>query len=753
MASSESYCEITVHQDRSTIVPENLSDVALQFTVVETLKLVFSLAYYLWKRPQLAVASARRGIVEGDDEEGHPLNHVNGFYEHTPDRSLVVQSSPRWHPMQAHSGARIPRYVSIGMVVVLAALLAHANYIHSIAEHFYGPFSTGFALSISTLFTLAWLFSFFIWVIELPQYQAVFTQICGFLVIQAGLTTVAASQTPYITLLDLSFSVSLTLALITCIYRTPHNISLEALHTLLFAASLFINLVLLGIHNAEVLATPHDRFSFWVFLQCVGQVALDLTGLLVIYAMDAPTLGVLASLGAAIHFLSISFTTGVFSGYVAVGCLIVIIASVSYFIYRKDDEENYLTLKAGHGMAFITQVLSAAFLLIVGVHIVIASSSENALVLRYADVKPAKITDLISDSLVTCRRKPLLSTSWYPHERSYHAFDDVLLIVFFSHARYDVNLESYREVYSEFFPNIVLVGPRSREDAGFNHSYDVLVDSYEAEEDLHDPDFYKMAGRMAHHMLYTALDAYPCYDGYLWAPFDTMLNIPRLQQFNQNLFWYHSPFGTYVHNPALGDAAANANKSRHAPPANISPDPALNLTATWKGWQTDWWWGDPHVGLEVCMQAFRRVPLAMRENLAALTNGTTRLIGGSADTLYIPGRHREVFKETLGTFLETMCFLEIATPTVVHLVAPPEEPIQFVDHWWIWQPPFNASFVRQKWDEGFEVDTFHTFHWGDLEADGVWRGNPAHKPDVRKLLAQSAARQNVDFRLRLPNEQ
>lgn len=159
----------------------------------------------------------------------------------------------------------------------------------------------------------------------------------------------------------------------------------------------------------------------------------------------------------------------------------------------------------------------------------------------------------------------------------------------------------------------------------------------------------------------------------------------------------------------------------------------------------------------------------MRDNLKALTNGTTRLLGGSADTLYIPGRHRQVFMETLGTFLETLCFLEIATPTAVHLVLPPDEHIQFVDHvrcplstyhsalhrlivdvhqWWIWQAPFNASFVRQKWTEGFEVDTFHTFHWGDTEEDGVWRGDPAHIPDVRKLLAESAMRQKVEFPIR-----
>lgn len=145
------------------------------------------------------------------------------------------------------------------------------------------------------------------------------------------------------------------------------------------------------------------------------------------------------------------------------------------------------------------------------------------------------------------------------------------------------------------------------------------------------------------------------------------------------------------------------------------------------------------------MGAFRKVPSHLRENLAALTDGETRFIGGSADTMYIPGRHRKLFMEVLGLFLETNCFLEIATPTALHLVVPPGEPIQFVDHWWIYQPPFNASFVRQKWAEGFEVDTFHTFHWGERGSDGVWKGDYHHVDDVRNLLRESANRQDITF--------
>ena len=79
------------------------------------------------------------------------------------------------------------------------------------------------------------------------------------------------------------------------------------------------------------------------------------------------------------------------------------------------------------------------------------------------------------------------------------------------------------------------------------------------------------------------------------------------------------------------------------------------------------------------MKGYEKVAPKMREHLATLTNGT-RLMGGSADTLYVPGALRSSFLEVLGYFLETDCFLEIATPTALHLVSPPDAPILYVDH-------------------------------------------------------------------------
>ena len=80
------------------------------------------------------------------------------------------------------------------------------------------------------------------------------------------------------------------------------------------------------------------------------------------------------------------------------------------------------------------------------------------------------------------------------------------------------------------------------------------------------------------------------------------------------------------------------------------------------------------------MRAYNRVPEAQRDRLTALTGERNRFIGGSADTMYIPGRHRETFMATLALFLQTDCFFEIAAPTALHLALPPDEDILFVDH-------------------------------------------------------------------------
>lgn len=88
-------------------------------------------------------------------------------------------------------------------------------------------------------------------------------------------------------------------------------------------------------------------------------------------------------------------------------------------------------------------------------------------------------------------------------------------------------------------------------------------------------------------MLYTAVKDYPCYSGYLWAPFDAFLNVPRLAQFPQDKIWYHSPFGEYIPN-----RASSTDPNLHSDPAHISDKSIgeyLEENIVWGAKWTQWW--------------------------------------------------------------------------------------------------------------------------------------------------------------------
>jgi hypothetical protein len=64
------------------------------------------------------------------------------------------------------------------------------------------------------------------------------------------------------------------------------------------------------------------------------------------------------------------------------------------------------------------------------------------------------VSRLLHPTEVVCIRNARPLSSIRDEDRVYHAFDNILLIVFFSHARYDANLDYYRATYEEFFPNV-----------------------------------------------------------------------------------------------------------------------------------------------------------------------------------------------------------------------------------------------------------------------------------------------------------
>ncbi|KAF8501014.1 hypothetical protein F5888DRAFT_1324947 [Russula emetica] len=708
-----------------------------ELAVVEALKLAFNVLIRYRSSEDGLRQSPRRAMlwVASRDFEEQPLHGMDS--QESEETTLRARGVVGQEPTDALLTA--PSWLT---VVSASIVWASTTYIFSSALFYFDAFTVHFASAISTILVLYGLYAFSGRGVTVAVSQSIVLQLLGILLAKAALSSPSQSHlAPSLILLAVVFTSACNVLVIDDVYHRHATTLDKRLNTILFSSGLALHLFICSAQAIFIPSSPATFIPDWSLQRLctlVIRAGLDWAILSVIRNHDAILERVLYSLSLALLLFIISLHNKLLSFTLIAGLVVALWSSISYIskeLYKSHQELDYSV--PTRRRRFIAWAVFA----VLGLGSTLGAIESSP----FRSEKPLAAFDNFSfpGQPPVCQRRPLRFSP--PHasdRRKYKHFDNVLLIVFFSHARYDTNLDFYSEVYSEYFPNILFIGPATREDSGFDHSYDVFVDTYQATEDLSDLEDYKIGGRMAHHMLYTALQEHPCYDGYLWAPFDTLLNVPRLQLFDQNKFWYHSPFGRYIPNPAL-DRSADRDPSYHAPPANISPDPA-NMTTPWKGWGEDWWWGSPYVGLPVCMQAYNRVPEAQRDRLAALTGEHNRFIGGSADTMYIPGRHRDTFMSTLALFLQTDCFLEIAAPTALHLALPPDEEILFVDHWWIWRPPFDTEFVRGQWAQGREVDSFHSFHWGEPSGEGgQWEPRPERIRDVRQLLHESAARQGI----------
>ncbi|KAG8773217.1 hypothetical protein FRC12_002658 [Ceratobasidium sp. 428] len=700
-----------------------------QLLLVELLKLAISAAWWSQERKSVTPGERYIQLEDGDQPIASPMPGTDDVEE--PPVGTTSTTAPPLPILGSLIGIAILN-CAVGFSGVEAQRLAVPG-----ALHIFGLF-TPLLCAILLHFLPRGHFS-------IPVWNSLLFQIAGLALMQCGAGVSPIGMSSVTIMVGRVYLQSVLLCWIDYTYKLT-NYPLSLLNMILWGVSAFVYLAAYILFNFSSLFS----FNFSIFAFAVAVIsAIEATAMMfVLKDRDAVDVGVISYSVSCILSLA-----GILSGFTNHSLVVIIGLCISVYglgmfiterITESDDTEQ---MKEVHE-SDEPSVRSAIALGIVGIVAVISSMAVSSQVVGKGlqSPQPTAWFDFAalppSQSKAWCPRRPLSKLSGRKRKqgaRTSSAFDNILLIVFFSHPRYDTNLPYHLEMYEDYFPNIVYIGPQTREDEGHKGVYDVMVDGFKSDEDL-ESDWYKMAGRMAHHMLYTAMKEHPCYDGYLWAPFDTFLNVPRLMQFRQDTIWWHSPFEniiTYVDNPASNNA------SRHAPPGNVQPGSAKDLIADFKHWGKDWWWGEPHVGLKTCMPAFQKVSAAQRSSLRELTNGETRMVGGSADTLYLPGYLRESFLETLDPFLDTDCFLEIAVPTAVHLVRPPSQKITFIDHWWIWEEPLNATFVRNQWNKGYEVDTFHKYQFGAKDENGHFRGDPNHISAVRDLLADSFRRQGM----------
>jgi len=274
-------------------------------------------------------------------------------------------------------------------------------------------------------------------------------------------------------------------------------------------------------------------------------------------------------------------------------------------------------------------------------------------------------------------------------------------VVFWNKPWYNVNVQAIREVYSPWFPNMVLYGPRSQDWTDWtDYSDELEIDTYN--------DWQQgMPGRASYHAMKLAIERHPCYSGYLITAFDVYLNVPRLEHYPKDRIWANlphsvNPVNDGLHSTQIPEIAGN------------SPDPGSD-NSTW-----DWWWKDPNVGLTPCWQATLEVKLEPErfERLdQAPTLGYRLLLGGLSDAFYLPAEDRQEFLSSIQPYLQRNCFLEITIPTTLQLIHKPgKTPISWYSFW-----KGLATESKHVLTEGKEVDMLHPWLWKNLTD-----GQPLH---------------------------
>ena len=181
----------------------------------------------------------------------------------------------------------------------------------------------------------------------------------------------------------------------------------------------------------------------------------------------------LAAFGLALLFLMTSLFTMTPSAGLLFGCGVASWASVLYVLRESDAEDDTHTQvrpppslpraflhrfsshrerqdRTPHGRT--RRIVGGA----VFAALILSSAYGTSQITSTPSIRPLSVADVIAaPPPPACARRPLaFAPLRSPEARVYREFDDVLLVVFFSHARYDVNLDYYRAVYAEYFPNV-----------------------------------------------------------------------------------------------------------------------------------------------------------------------------------------------------------------------------------------------------------------------------------------------------------
>jgi hypothetical protein len=344
-------------------------------------------------------------------------------------------------------------------VVCASVLWASAAYTFSSALFFFDAVTVHLAVAASTVFVLYGLYAFAGQHIGTPVLQSTVLQLLGVSLAKVALSNASKSNfTSPLVLLSVTFTSACNVFVIHNIYHSHAPILLNRLNTLLFSFGLCFH-VLVCIYQAIFAPTSLTalvpEWTLHRISALIIRARLDWTVLSIIRDHDAILERVLYSLSLALLLLIISAINVSFSLAILAGSSVALWASISYVseelykshhLYDRDTPETDYPSPTRRRRTIAGAIFAVLGLgSIIGANEAILSRSEHPILVSNAPLRP------------TCQRRPLHFSPPPDSEsdsRTYRHFEDVLLIVFFSHARYDTNLDFYRDVYAEYFPNV-----------------------------------------------------------------------------------------------------------------------------------------------------------------------------------------------------------------------------------------------------------------------------------------------------------
>lgn len=282
--------------------------------------------------------------------------------------------------------------------------------------------------------------------------------------------------------------------------------------------------------------------------------------------------------------------------------------------------------------------------------------------------------------------------------RPWHQFHDVLLLIVFNVAHYDVI--PYLEIlYRSFFPNILYCGPTIPDLKVFP-----VLEGYRFSFVTHDQRTGdNIPGSLNYECLIKAILMRYQVDGYLVIADDLLLLINQLVHFPRNVVW---------HLPRSELRIADLTTLREC---------RLDMCDFYPHWH---WWEDYVAEMLKLLRIFRdeqwSSPVVHRcySELVRLNGAEFRANGGYSDVYYIPSRLAEDFADLAQMFLREKIFLEIAVPTIVRCLELPED-IHALRGKSVWDLDRDQPWKYFVRSQLFEKVYLHPTKWSGLVNDSV----------------------------------